>query len=113
MLHKYLALAVATTFIACGPSIKINVKTPSQPLPAESKVRILYLNREAPKNGQELGTLDFGDTGFSTSCNYAKFVEVSTQEAKRVGANTVKIVKHSGMNLWTSCDEISAVFYRQ
>jgi hypothetical protein len=113
MSFKYLTILVATTVFACGPSVKINVKTPSQPLPAEAKVKILYLNREAPKNGQELGTIDFGDTGFSTSCNYAKFVEVSTQEAKRIGANTVKIMTHSGANLWTSCDEITAVFYKQ
>lgn len=113
MLSKYLTLVVASVFMACGPSVKINVKTPSQPLPAESKVRILYLNRETPKNAQEIGTFDFGDTGFSTTCNYAKFLEVSTQEAKRIGANTVKIMKHSGANLWTSCDEISAVFYKQ
>jgi hypothetical protein len=103
----------ACLFIGCGPSFKVNVRDTSLAGSNVQRVRILYVNREVPKDAKELGDIEYGDTGFSTSCNYAKFTEMATAEARKNGANIVKITIHSPMNLWSSCDDIRATMYRK
>lgn len=112
-MKSFYMILVAVLLAACGPSIKVNIKDSASALEKNSRIRILYLHRDVPPNVKEIGSLDFGDTGFSTTCNYAKFTESATEEARRVGSNIVKIVKHDPVSFWSSCDEIKATFYRQ
>ncbi|MDQ1266482.1 MAG: hypothetical protein QG635_1634 [Bacteroidota bacterium] len=58
-----------------------------------------------------LGKINLGDTGFSVNCSKKKAFLILKEEACKLGANLINIIKESRPNFWSSCFRCQAEFY--
>jgi len=109
--HYICALIIGSILLwGCGPTKKITV-TPNtqQSLSYDEMVYVLGLDAPFPEKYKVLGTIKIGDSGFTTDCGYEKVIEMAELEARKIGANGVKIIEHKQPNIWTStCHRITA-----
>mgnify|MGYP006170355179 FL=1 len=56
--------------VSCGASIKSNFQSQNKPLTIEDKVAFLDVHHKIPETAKKLGDGKFGDTGFSTDCDF-------------------------------------------
>jgi hypothetical protein len=96
---------------SCGASIKSNFASRLKPLTIEDKVAFLDLQNKVPENAKNIGNAFFGDSGFSTDCNFNTNLISARKLARANGANIVKVVKSSSPDLWSSCYRITVEFY--
>jgi hypothetical protein len=73
---------------------------------------VLGIEEKIPSNAEKLGTIKVGDSGFSVDCNYATVLDKAKTESRKVGGNVLKITKHKGPDLWSSCHRITADVYK-
>lgn len=97
---------------ACGPKITTRVSAPNSPLNYQEEVIVYDLNQDIPESAVPLGTIKAGDTGFTTQNDYSKIIERLKEEARKNGANLIKINKHKNPDFWSSSHRIEATFYR-
>jgi len=108
-LHKPLILIIIVIISSCSPKISTNITTNYNPLDSKEEVVILGINKEVPKNAEILGQVKIGDTGFSIKCDYDIVIEKAKTEARKVGGNAIKILKHKTPSfLGSSCHRITA-----
>ena len=94
---------------SCGPTKKVQIVANQTPLSYDEMVHILSLEEPYPEKYKSLGTIKIGDSGFTTDCGYEKVIEMAEMEARKIGANVVKITEHKQPNIWTStCHRITA-----
>jgi len=96
---------------SCGANIKSNFNTQLDPLTVEDKVAFLDLKNVVPENSKKIGTAKFGDTGFSTDCDFNTNLVSARKLARANGANIVKVIKKSTPDLWSSCYRMTVEFY--
>ena len=58
-----------------------------------------------------LGSAKFGDSGFSTDCDFNTNLISARKIARANGANIVKVIEKSIPDLWSSCYRITVEFY--
>ena len=56
--------------LSCGASIKSNFTEQLKHLTIEDKVAFLDLENKLPENVKKIGEAQFGDSVFSTDCNF-------------------------------------------
>lgn len=97
--------------VSCGASITSSFTEQLKPLTIENKVAFLGLEHKLPENAKKIGEAKFGDSGFSTDCNFNTNLISARKLARANGANIVKVVKKSVPDLWSSCYRITVEFY--
>jgi hypothetical protein len=110
-MRKILLSISILLLVSCGASIQSNFTEQLKPLTIENKVAFLDLENKLPENAKKIGEAKFGDSGFSTNCDFNTNLISARKIARENGANIVKVIKKSTPDLWSSCYRITVEFY--
>lgn len=110
-MRKILLSISILLLVSCGASIQSNFTEQLKPLTIENKVAFLDLENKLPENAKKIGQAKFGDSGFSTNCDFNTNLISARKIARENGANIVKVIKKSTPDLWSSCYRITVEFY--
>ena len=99
---------------SCGPKKEIKTISEHPPLNYNEMVRIFAFEDRFPDGGKVLGVVKLGDNGmFSSGCTYEDVVGIAEMEARKIGANAIKITEHKKPGFWNgSCHSITAILIR-
>jgi hypothetical protein len=97
---------------SCSPKITSNLTNPLPKLAVEDKIALLDLEHELPENIIKVGHLRFKDSGFSTDCSFNSLMNKARIEARKNGANIVKVVDKKKPDLWSSCYRLKIELYK-
>lgn len=107
-LNVFLVLSMLIAFSSCSPKVSTILSKSYPPLDYKQEVVVFGLIEDAPSHSEVLGQVKVGDSGFSTKCNYEVVMDQAKLEARNVGGNAIKIIKHKKPDLWSSCHRITA-----
>jgi len=110
-LTKLLFLTMVFGFVGCSPKITSNFSNPQPQLSNEEKVALLDIQHKLPENIVKVGELKFQDSGFSTDCSFNSLMNRARDEARKNGANIVKVVEKKAPNLWSTCYRLTIELY--
>lgn len=110
-MKKILISFSAFLLLSCAASVKSNFTNQLKPLTIEDKVAFLDIQNKVPENSKLLGTAKYGDSGFSTDCNFNTNLISARKLARENGANIVKVIKKSTPDIISSCYRITVEFY--
>ncbi|MDR5591580.1 hypothetical protein [Christiangramia sp. SM2212] len=96
----------------CSPKIKSNLTNAQPALSANDEVAFLDLKHEVPQKVVKIGSLKFQDSGFSTDCSFNSILNKARLEARKNGANIVKVVEKKEPDLWSSCYRLNIDLYK-
>lgn len=98
--------------LSCGANIKSSFTEQLKPLGLDDKVAFLNIQNKVPDNAKKIGNAKFGDTGFSTDCDFNTNLISARKLARANGANIVKVTeKKEPSVLGSSCYRIKVDFY--
>lgn len=98
---------------ACSPKAVVAIKTKESPLHANEPVVVFNEDELLETNARELGIIEIKDAGLSLNCDYKAALQLAKVEARRIGANCIKIYEHRLPSaLGSSCQRIKAKAYR-
>lgn len=98
--------------LGCSPKIRTSLTTKQSSLPYNAEVFVYSVDESIPDGLSSIGTLSIGDTGFTTKCGYEIVLEQAKLEARKNGANIVKITEHKLPNaMGSTCHRIKATLY--
>lgn len=111
-MEKIFIAIVPFLLISCGASMKSNFTSQLKPLTIEDKVAFLDIQNSVPENSKLLGNAKFGDSGFSTDCDFNTNLISARKLARTNGANIVKVIEKKEPSLFgSSCYRIKVDFY--
>lgn len=96
---------------SCGASVKSGIMTPKPALTINDKVAFLDLHHELPDKVERIGDAKFGDTGFSTDCDFNSNLIKAREIARKNGANIVKVIEKKTPDIWSTCYRIKVEFF--
>ena len=108
---KSLIIALTFLLVSCGANIKSNFNEQLKPLTIEDKVAFLDIQNQVPEGAKKIGNAKFGDSGFSTDCDFNTNLISARKLARANGANIVKVIKKTTPDLWSTCYRITVEFY--
>jgi hypothetical protein len=106
--NLFLFTGVILFLTSCSPKLTSTIHKTYPPLQYPAEVKVFEIYESVPLNAEKLGTVKVGDSGFSINCNYAAVLDMTKNEARRVGGNAVKITEHKYPDLISSCHRITA-----
>jgi hypothetical protein len=109
---KFLFLITVIGFTSCSPKISSNFTNPQPKLALDEKVALLDIDHQLPENIVKIGELRFQDSGFSTDCSFNSLMTQARNEARKNGANIVKVVDKKRPDLWSSCYRLKIELYK-
>ena len=110
-MKKSLIIALTFLLVSCGANIKSNFNEQLKPLSIEDKVAFLDIQNQVPEGAKKIGNAKFGDSGFSTDCDFNTNLISARKLARANGANIVKVIKKTTPDLWSTCYRITVEFY--
>jgi len=94
---------------SCSPKISTSISKSYAAMDYREDILVFGLEDAVPEGAEQLGTVKVGDTGFSTDCNFEVAIEKAKLEARKVGGNAIKIIKHDTPSAFgSSCHRITA-----
>lgn len=109
---KFLFLITVIGFTSCSPKISSNFTNPQPKLATDEKVALLDIEHKLPENVVKIGELKFQDSGFSTDCSFNSLMAQARTEARKNGANIVKVIDKKKPGLWSSCYRLKIELYK-
>ncbi|GGD30788.1 hypothetical protein [Flavobacterium orientale] len=109
---KMLFMIAVLGFTSCSPKITSNFVNPQPALNSTESVALLDIEHKLPANLVKVGDLRFQDSGFSTDCSFNSLMTKAKNEARKNGANIVKVVDKKKPDLWSSCYRLKIELYR-
>lgn len=119
MIKNMMSILLMLMFIVlqqgCASSKKIEISTKREALSADCQPRFFLPADKTPISYEKLGTLKFGDTGFSVSCGRDQVRESMRIEACKAGANGIFLVTEKNPDLWSTCYRVTAelIYFEQ
>ena len=99
--------------ISFAPKISSSVQKSYPPLDYREEVQLFGLKDALPAGAESIGTVKIGDSGFSTNCGWDVAVDKAKLEARKVGGNAIKIIKHIPPSpLGSTCHRLTATILR-
>ena len=110
---KILFLITVIGITSCSPKISSSFINPQPKLSIDEKVALLDIEHNLPKNNIiKVGELRFQDSGFSTDCSFNSLMTQARNEARKNGANIVKVVDKKKPDLWSTCYRLKIDLYK-
>ncbi|MGY8911477.1 MAG: hypothetical protein ACKVIG_16680 [Flavobacteriales bacterium] len=109
---KILFLIAVIGITSCSPKITSNYTNPQPKLSIDENVALLGIDHNLPENVVKIGELRFQDSMFSTDCSFNSLMTQARNEARKNGANIVKVVDKKKPDLWSSCYRLKINLYR-
>lgn len=109
--------AVVITFLlgqlfSCNPRITSSLYN-NYLAPECEEVIVINVDEVDPETCCLLGKVKVDDTGFSINCDYERVIALAKTEAKKIGGNALKIIKHTKPSFFgSSCHQITAKILR-
>ena len=97
---------------SCSAVINESISKTYSYLPIDAKIAILEVKHNVPANAEKLGFISFGDSGFSTDCDYYSNLSKARKRAREIGANIVKINQVTEPSIVSSCYRMNISFYK-
>ncbi len=110
-MKRLFILMLPLLLVSCSSSISSSFTSQNKPLTIEDKVAFLDLLNKVPEGAKKLGQAKYGDSGFSTNCDFNTNLISARKLARANGANIVKVVEKSTPDIWSSCYRITVEFY--
>lgn len=88
---------------SCSPKITSSLINKQPALSLEDKVALLDEQHNLPDGTIKIGDLRFQDSGFSNDCSFNSLMNKARQEARKNGANVVKVIEKKKPDLWSTC----------
>ncbi len=110
-MKKLLIAILPFLLIGCSANIKSSFTSQNKPLTIEDKVAFLDIQNKVPESAKKIGEAKYGDSGFSTNCDFNTNLISARKLARSNGANIVKVTKKSTPDIWSSCYRITVEFY--
>ena len=99
--------------LGCIPKITLSLINQQLALSLEESVALLDVYHHLPEGDNTLvGQIRFQDSGFSTDCNFNSLLNRARQEARRHGANIVKIIEKRAPDLISTCYRLKIELYK-
>lgn len=111
MKHFILSLSTLLLF-SCAATVKTSITSKEEALTSNDKVAFLDINHKVPENVRKVGEAKFGDSGFSTDCDFNSNLIKARQIARENGANIVKVTENKTPDLWSLCYRMKVDFYK-
>lgn len=109
---KMLFFITVIGFTSCSPKITSNFINRQSKLPIDEKIALLDIEHKLPESIIKVGELRFQDSGFSTDCSFNSLMTQARNEARKNGANIVKVVDKKKPDLWSSCYRLKIELYK-
>ncbi len=107
-----LTVSLVVLLMGCSASVKSYFSEQRKPLTIEDKVAFLDVKNAVPEGAIKIGGARYGDTGFSTDCDFNSNLNNARKLARANGANIVKVVEKKEPTLFgSSCYRIKVDFY--
>lgn len=108
------ALLSFILLISCGPRIRtvLVVGQQTKHLVYDAEVFVYSVNEILPEGLKKMAQISLGDSFFTLKCNYESMCNKAIEEARKTGANVVKITAHKIPDFWSSCHRIKATLYK-
>ena len=110
-MKRLFMLLLPVLLISCSANITSSFTGQNKPLTIDDKVAFLDLLHKVPEGANKIGEAKYGDSGFSTNCDFNTNLISARKLARTRGANIVKVVKKTTPDLWSTCYGITVEFY--
>ncbi|MAN25785.1 MAG: hypothetical protein CMH14_00470 [Mesonia sp.] len=107
----FIMTAIIIGLSGCSPKISSNITNPKSTLSSNEEVAFLNVEDPLPENLVKIGELRFQDSGFSTDCSFNSLLNKARIEARKNGANIVKVTNKKKPDLWSSCYRLKIDLY--
>ncbi len=111
-LTKMLFLITVLAMTSCSPKISSNFTNPQPKLSTDESVALLDIEHQLPENLVKVGDLRFQDSLLSTDCSFNSLMTRARNEARKNGANIVKVIDKKKPDLWSSCYRLKIELYK-
>ncbi|MGY5351819.1 hypothetical protein ACXGQW_04530 [Wenyingzhuangia sp. IMCC45533] len=109
---KLLLLLVTGLLTSCSPKVKSVITSKQKALSYDAELFVFTEKEIIPDGLKEIGKVSLGDSGFTTKCNYETMLEIAKLQARKIGANVVKITEHKFPSvLGSTCHRLKATLY--
>jgi hypothetical protein len=106
---KIIVILACFFLCSCSPKIATSVQFNYASLNDQDNVLVYSKEESLPENAKIIGKTSIGDSGFTTNCDYDVMLEKAKNEARKKGANAIKITEHILPNYFgSSCHRIKA-----
>jgi len=112
MRQNIIILSTILLLSGCAPSLKTNITNQEKSLTTNDKVAFLDVKHNVPETAKKVGTAKFGDSGFSTDCDFNSNLIKARDVARKNGANIVKVIETKKPDIWSSCYRMKIEFYK-
>ncbi|MEH6681679.1 MAG: hypothetical protein V7724_14110 [Sediminicola sp.] len=109
---RTLLLMAVIGITSCSPKITSNFTNPQPKLSIDENVALLDIDHDLPENVVKVGDLRFQDSMFSTDCSFNSLMTQARNEARKNGANIVKVIDKKKPDLWSSCYRLKIELYK-
>lgn len=97
---------------SCSAVVHESITKTYNDLSVDSKIAILDLKHPLPEKSEQLGTISFGDNGFSIDCDYHSNLSKARKRAREIGANIIKISEQNSPDFLSSCYRMKVILYK-
>lgn len=109
-------ILIAMTITSCSPKVLTDFRKTYPPVGTPDDVAVFEFEdvQKLPIEGELLGSIRIGDTGFTntSSGTYEKVVDIATRETWNAGGNIMIINEHDVPDIISSIHRINALAYR-
>jgi hypothetical protein len=103
---------LTVTFYSCSHKTVSSIQSKQPALSQNDYILVLQEKDDFVNDGIEIGTISAGDNRFSVNCSYNEIMANLDEQARKNGANIIKIVKQKSSNRWRTCERIKAKIYK-
>lgn len=97
---------------SCAPKAIVSLSSVQAPIKDYEGFVVFEEGEPIASSAEEIGYIKIGDAVLTVNCNYETVLDLATTEARKMGANSLKIIEHKFPNaMGSSCHRIKAIAY--
>ena len=107
---RMVALPALVLVVGCAPRIAVHVNDGAQHAQraADCDARIYREADDVPTGYREIGSVELGDTGFTTDCGPPRMLRELRRQACLAGADAVRVTHVDQADMGSTCMRITA-----